>query len=453
MENNLDDVNWEKLINTLRDLITGIAEQKGLVEEQRAIIDDKIFKQLESITIISADAIVLLMVGVIMVGWLKVGLLPSELPNELNITATFFRYYPESKASDAPEPGGESHFWDGLFCIGIDDFITAKASFALCLSDDYLPHWMRVIVLQFEIWHFVRSDEYELAYETLDLLRESLYINDPMVDYIIGYIKALEDNNIGSSYDEMVFITPAISENPELMTGDIVVAGSPSAGVSFTKSALASLQNNISEKIVTELRLGLWQMKEEIVSSIPLTGTLEEVCQKLRNEHGNWVDKLANQGALTNAEFLYESLSRRSWGEVVLGYTNAVEAEVRARLIQPLEVFLMKRSDGKLVAIGQTFIEVKSQKLSLSDCEQILRGVGSSKSLQEFFSLLPNEARLFVLNTLPDRLSELRNLRNPSAHGSIVANAKEARKIVIGTPEKPGILKLLSEINILGNVS
>ena len=51
----------------------------------------------------------------------------------------------------------------------------------------------------------------------------------------------------------------------------------------------------------------------------------------------------------------------------------------------------------------------------------------------------------FVANELPKLLEELVSLRGPSAHGAMKERekAEKARNIVLGTPEKPGLLKKL----------
>jgi hypothetical protein len=63
---------------------------------------------------------------------------------------------------------------------------------------------------------------------------------------------------------------------------------------------------------------------------------------------------------------------------------------------------------------------------------------------------LPEDTVSFLLYELPGSVAKLRELRNPAPHGNVMtaSEAKEMRKLVLGTPEKPGLLKRLNEIDI-----
>ena len=458
MENNRSEPGWEWLKEYLKKQIAEAEDQRGLGDEQRAIINGMILEPLGKADQKSWETGMFLFIAFLMVGWVKLGFLPSQfepLCHEpgLELTATFFRVFPTSKASNAPSPSGVSQFWDGIICEAMYNWEDAKTAFALSLNDLSLPSWIRVSALQLKAWHHVRLQEYDAARETLQQLRHNLSVSKPTVDYLMGYIKALEDSGRGSQYyalhrDDIFMMVPEAAPDelhflPEEATKTGVFAG----GVSLTQSTIEALKLAITERIEPRLLLGIWRAKEEIIRSIPITHTLEEVSQKLRIEYGDWVSTLANQGALSNAEFLYKALRAKSWGGVMTEYANTVEAEIKSKLLPWLEDLLMKKGT-KLENILPSKIE--SGGSSLGYAEVVLRKIAASADLTELLSPLPQDTLAFLLNELPGSLARLRGLRRPPAHGDVMSanEAKEMRKLVLGTPQRPGLLKRLTELNI-----
>jgi hypothetical protein len=82
----------------------------------------------------------------------------------------------------------------------------------------------------------------------------------------------------------------------------------------------------------------------------------------------DWINSLTNCSALVNAEFLCETLSKRSWGEAVTGYCNAVEAEIRNKIVQPLNKYLLdKFKSNRLLLTSQAFSIDVTDDMSLKD--------------------------------------------------------------------------------------
>jgi len=458
MENNPSEDGWEGLNEHLKEQIFKAIDQQGLADGQLAIINKMILEPLERTVDKSIEYLVVLFATSIMLGWLKLGFLPSQfepLCHEpgLELSATFFRMFPTSKASDAPSPSGMSQFWDGMICNEMHNWDDAKNAFDLCLSDPFLAPWVRVTALQLKAWHHVRLQEYDTARETLQQLRDNLSVSKPTADYLMGYIKALEDSGRGSLHyglhcDEMFMMVPEVTPS-ELrpLPQEVAKIGTFAEGISLAESTIEALKLAITERIEPRLLLAIWHVKEEIIGSMPITHTLEEVSQRLRRDYGDWVGKAANLGALTNAEFLYQALKARSWGDVTTAYANAVEAEIKAKLLPQLENFLT----GKGFSL-QTILPKRVDRgdSDLGYAEAVLRTAEPSPLLKRFLSLLPTETHSFLFHELPDSLAQLRDLRNRAAHGGVMnaSEAKEIRKLVLGTPEKAGLLKRLIEINL-----
>lgn len=218
-------------------------------------------------------------------------------------------------------------------------------------------------------------------------------------------------------------------------------------GVLLAESTIESLKQAITERMEPRLLFAIWQAKEEVIRSMPTTHTLEEVNQRLRTEYGDWVNKLANPGALTNAEFLYETLKAKSWGGVITEYASSVEAEIKAKILPGL-ANIMKEKGTTLENILPNRVE--SGGSSLGYAEIVLRRIAEKPLLVNFLATLPEDASSFLLFELPDSLAKVRELRRPPAHGDVMTAslAKEMRKLVLGTPGKPGLLKRLNEISI-----
>jgi hypothetical protein len=474
MEDNLTDKDKRYLewLKELKEEITALQADLDLPEGEKALL----IRQLELLLEVEPSLLNMAwFVASVLLSGLKLSFSPSEC------LASIRRYVT-----------CETDFWSG--CISYFYFLIewdrpgwgqlpweigktkeTKDFFKRALKDASLPRKMRMASLQLKAWCHVALWEFDKALMSLSELKQTVSTSEgkERVEYLINYIERLQEYYLGVEEEDPWYIgtlgeqTLLVKEQGELYRHDTKFVFLPHTEfgeflpeesgkpVPLKGSALIkdleftpNLIDTLAEKIKTPILLSLWEAKEEIKDKIPITHTLEETSQVLLKEYGNWVNKLANQGALTNAEFLYKALGARSWGEVIVGYSNAVEAEIKTRLLPQLENFLMAK--------GFFLQDILPKRVGKGDsdlgyAEAVLRQVKSEsipKELTELFSFLPSETSSFLLDDLPDDLVKLRNLRNPSSHGHIINNAEETRKLVLGTPEKPGLLKRLTEINL-----
>ncbi len=277
-------------------------------------------------------------------------------------------------------------------------------------------------------------------------------MSKPTADYLMGYIKALEDRGGGSlhyqlHHDELFMMVPeAMPGEPQFLPQKVTKNAAYVEGVSLTESTVEALKLAITEGIEPRLRLALWQAKEEIIATIATQTSPERTKDKLVSEYGNWVDSIDSQGDLINAEFLYEALNARSWREVIVGYTTVVEAEIKARLLPQLATYLT----GKGISVDSILPwEEDSRKSVLGYTARVLKKMGENSILLRLLSFLPKETLSFLLSELPNSLAHLRELRNRAVHEIVSAkDAKDTRKLVLGSPENPGLLKRLNQIAI-----
>ncbi|GAI42524.1 unnamed protein product, partial [marine sediment metagenome] len=72
--------------------------------------------------------------------------------------------------------------------------------------------------------------------------------------------------------------------------------------------------------------------------------SLEEVRSQLTAKNP-WLEEAANPGSVLNAEFLFQQLKKTNWGEVVMGYSNAVEEELKEFIYKKYLAFVAGQSD------------------------------------------------------------------------------------------------------------
>lgn len=458
MKNDKSQQSLKNLKEYLKKQMAEAEAQRGLGDAERAIITVMILEPLEKADQELRETAKFVFIASLMVGWVKLGFLPSQFKplyheSGLELIATFFRLDPTLGASNAPSPSGVSYFWDGIICEGMYDWEDAKNAFDLSLQDLSLPLWMRVTAMQLKAWHHLRAREYDAARETLEQLRDNLSESKPKIDYIMGYVDAIENSGFGSlyagPYDEMfVMIPEAEPDQLHCLTGEAIRTDTLARGISLTAPTIEALKLAISESIGTRLLMGIWQAKEDIIKSMPITHTLEDINQRLQSEHGDWVNRLVNQGALVNAEFLYQALKAKSWGGVITEYANSVEAEVKSKLLPRLDSVL-KKNGTSLDSVEQS--KVKRGGSNLGYAEVILRKIAEYQSLSSLLvSALPKDTCRFLLSELPSHLAKVRALRRTPAHGGAMtaSQAEEMRGLVLVSPERPGLLKRLNEIGI-----
>ena len=443
MDNYENDLDRKGLRDSFLELLSEEEKQRNLSNEEFEIVADMILEPLEKNDTSPFEFLGVLLVGVIMLEWLRLQFLPSQIPHNFELTATLFRMYPSSKLPEAPAPSGMSQFWDALISKGMSKPDDANKALDWCLDDTSLPQWARVTALELKVWHHARVQEYNEAYSYINMLRDSLYASKSKADYLMGYIKALEDNQLAlldNELNEDMFIMV-----PEAVPSEFPLIQTREVGVSLSDSTIEALTLAMEERLGTRFLLGVWEAKEEIIKNIPNVPSLETVNQRLKDEYGHWVDELANKGALTNAEFLYDALKAKSWGGVITEYSAAIEAEVTVKLL-PWLGRIMSEKGTSLESILPSRVESGGSNLGYA--EMLLRRIAASPVLKSYMPALPGDNESFLLYKLPNALVTLRNRRNVPAHGAIgiETDAKEMRIIVLGTYGTPGLLKRLHDV-------
>ncbi|MBM3173174.1 MAG: hypothetical protein FJ022_02840 [Chloroflexi bacterium] len=157
-----------------------------------------------------------------------------------------------------------------------------------------------------------------------------------------------------------------------------------------------------------------------------------------------WLVGTANLGSLTNAEYLYQELAKQNWAEVVMGYCNAVEAE--------LKEYIYKKHLAFIADFDKQYAEAsqrrKEEGAVLGFIASINKGGLRYKFWERFVNAEMNEHREFVLKELPALLSQLVPIRNKAAHGETLErkHADQVHEIVLGRQGNAGLLEKLSTI-------
>lgn len=155
-----------------------------------------------------------------------------------------------------------------------------------------------------------------------------------------------------------------------------------------------------------------------------------------------WLKLAANIGAVVNSECLYHQLEKRSWSEVVMGYCNAVEAEVEDFLYKEYIAFVAEKSYETYGVESQRQKKRGSVLYYLSDLTNSKAG---QSVWENFVSFRFPKSRHFLLKEFPKSLTQLREFRNLAAHGEILerSQASGARDLVLGTQHHKGLLESL----------
>jgi hypothetical protein len=184
---------------------------------------------------------------------------------------------------------------------------------------------------------------------------------------------------------------------------------------------------------------------EERIKNISSRNTHEDFGNKLLNQYP-WLKKASNTGSLITGEFLYEQLKIRSWGEVVSGYCNAVEEE--------LKQYLSQEYLNCVYQLDATTYFQESQRRNSQGSLGLIANLSLEPMLNIYnrfwtpfvTKMYPKDKDFLVI--LPKALSDFTALRRPSVHGKMIdsTNAEKARDIVMGTVMRPGLLKRLIEL-------
>lgn len=183
--------------------------------------------------------------------------------------------------------------------------------------------------------------------------------------------------------------------------------------------------------------------QEKMVREMGHRASLEETHNRLLQENP-WLGRVVNPGSVVNAEAIYQQLSKQNWGEVVSGYCNAVEEELK-----PLYREYLAWRAGFDKGYVQESERQKKQGSVLYFIASMTRKDMKHQFWEQFVATRVPEHSEFLSNELPGKLARLVELRNPSTHGKMPERktAEEARQIVLlGKADTPGVLRKLSSI-------
>ena len=408
----------------------------GLPEEEKAVLNKLV---LEPLSRPSEPDEIASFIGSMMVCGFSLGFLPSECLNSLKRASL-------RAVADQSVPvtldDSELNFWLGCALYMQRDYLASRDLLQKVKDNALLPRKILLASLQLCAWSQFHLLNYNEALETLNILkaRVSTAEGKERASFLIGYLSALWEE---PEFEEFPLGPEVHVVLPEEEYDELLLE----KAVPLSVSSWNNLRLILEEQ-AKSITLSIWKAKEEVISRIPNARTLEEVNERLAKEYGDWIKRIQNPGALVNAEFLYGALKSRSWGEVVVGYANAVELETKARL-EPLLGLLKSKGILEIPTKDpRNPIRIDSPKVTLGEIEIILCSLESNPALRVCTeNLIPTDLRPFLLDRLPRDLEKLRNFRNSSAHGEVIQSAKEIRKLVLGTPEEPGLLKRLSEVN------
>ena len=185
--------------------------------------------------------------------------------------------------------------------------------------------------------------------------------------------------------------------------------------------------------------------QEKLLREMDKRPSAQEIQAKLLHEHP-WLGSIANPGSLINAEDLYQRLGKQNWSEVIMGYCNAVEEELKQSIY--------KKYLGFRASFDKDYAEESERQRKegavLSFIANITKDPPRRRIWEKFVTARMSEHREFLLKELPTRLSRLVPIRNRAAHGKMLEKefAEQARRIVLGRPSEPGLLEKLSKIRV-----
>jgi hypothetical protein len=183
---------------------------------------------------------------------------------------------------------------------------------------------------------------------------------------------------------------------------------------------------------------------ENKLDNEPIKLSYERIEDELSRKYV-WLGRTGNKGSIVNAKLLSKSLKEHNWAEVISGYCNAVEAELKQFIYKEYLSYLNGVSSNSEV------IEKSQRQLVSGSVLYTLAHVADKPMEKAFWDLfLKNnlaEEKEF-LNQLPNTLQEIIKIRNPSAHGiqmnETAANRME--EIVMGNLKTRGLMDRLDVI-------
>lgn len=83
---------------------------------------------------------------------------------------------------------------------------------------------------------------------------------------------------------------------------------------------------------------------EKVLEGVGDKISIEEVRNQFTSKNP-WLEEAANPGSVLNAELLYRQLKKTNWGEVVMGYCNAVEEELKDYIYKKYLAYIAGQPD------------------------------------------------------------------------------------------------------------
>lgn len=185
--------------------------------------------------------------------------------------------------------------------------------------------------------------------------------------------------------------------------------------------------------------------QERILRDMDRTPSTEETRSKLLHEYP-WLGDLANLGSLVNAEDLLQRLGNQNWSEVVVGYCNAVEEQLKRSVYKEYLAFR--------ASFDKHYAEESERQRETGSVLSFIAGITRNPSRRQLWDRFV-AARMhgygdILRKELPVKLSELVPMRNRAAHGETLdrKSADRVRRIVLGRPSETGLLEKLSKIRV-----
>lgn len=155
----------------------------------------------------------------------------------------------------------------------------------------------------------------------------------------------------------------------------------------------------------------------------------------------SWLEHTALKGSIVNAQLLTKSLKEHNWGEVIAGYCNAVEAELKQYVYKEYLQYFSK------IGTSNDLIGESQQQLTKGSVLYKVAHVADNNMTKavwdQFLANKSSEEKEFLASQLPLSLNKLITIRNQADHGVKMEEATEVEAMVMGTSNARGLLDRL----------
>jgi hypothetical protein len=339
------------------------------------------------------------------------------------------------------------------------------------LKDSAIDKKIRFAAFNLKANAAVFIGDYEETLETLETLQMELQLDasKSKVQYWIDFVSELRNQRIRSELAKPIYVEIPDEEfldSPRLwrMSRDILSNNEMNPFLKETTNIKNQVEvvDSGNPKVVEPS----WEMLNKLSTKVDiltnLVTNLRENIPLARPQIQNhllsqypWISGLSNPGELVTAEQILDSIKAGSCGAVVVGYCSTIEAEIRNKLIRSLQKFLInksKESPKSSILILKSYphpVLVKPE-MKLYDIRRLFSEANSNLDMKSFVSTYSPESQMYLTTKLAWDIKSIEDFRNltASAHGGIVPmeTAQAVKDFVLGTPDKPGMLKRLHDI-------